>query len=238
MRAAMSNAPDQNRQEAARARIIAARDAAERGAHARVPVLLADARAEVNDAELTSFARRYCEFFELPPLAAESSPARAHAWLGKDAGAELDALLRVLIANYREAGGEWEGVAMEQAFLLEPTMAHCEVFADWLQTRARARGEFIALQLAYAHSGLDRRGRARMEGLLRRHLDEWAAPFHERGAVVKMFRRGFPAVVDQGGASVEELAELGWRWRTVERVIGLDEPELRLCRHRRRASFW
>jgi len=207
-------------------------EAADAGDYAKVPTSLAHARANLSDGELVAIGRLYCELFELPePAAFSHTRAGPITWLGPEAGAALDELHHRLIAAYHKAGGAWTGVAMEHAFLLEPTLEHREVYADWLQMQNDPRGEFIALQLAYADHGLDARGRARMEALLGAHIHEWAAPYLERGAQVTMFRRGFPAIVDQGAATVAQLSELGFRWRTIDRLIGRDAPELRDCRH-------
>ena len=207
-------------------------EAAEAGDYAKVPTSLAHARANLNDGELVGIGRLYCAFFDLPePVEFEVEREGPLAWLEAEAGAALDELHQLLIAAYRRRGGAWEGVAMEQAFLLEPTLEHRQVYADWLQMRSDPRGEFIALQMAYADHGLDDRGRARMEALLRTHIHAWAGAYLDRGAQISMFRRGFPAVIDQGRASVMQMSELGFRWRTIDRLIGRDAPELRACRH-------
>lgn len=206
-------------------------EAAQAGTYAEVPKLLDQARAQVNDGELSGIAELYREFFELPPARELPAPDLPLTWLGRAAGEQLDALHRHLLGVYRKAGGEWEGVAMEQAFLLEPTLEHREVYSDWLQMRRDPRGEFIALQLIYAAHGLNASALARMEGLLARNLERWAGPFLRRGAAVLVFRHGFPSVIEQGRASVLELSELGFRWRVTRRLQGRDAPQLRDCRH-------
>lgn len=224
-------------QRAARLALAQAREAAEAGAHARVPKLITAARGHVNDGELSSLADRYALFFDVDP--APEPPYEAPVcWLGRGAGAELDAIHRALLAAYRRAGGEWEAQAMEQSVLLEHSEEQRLVYADWLQSRGHPRGEFMALQAAYAREGLSEQGRARMEALLSAHARDWGSAFVRRGATILAFRRGFPSIVRQGRASVARLSEIGAHWRTIDRVEGPDAPELRGCRHISEGDPW
>ena len=69
-------------------------EAAAAGTYAEVPKLLDQARALVNDGELSGVAELYREFFELPPARELPPPDLPLTWLGRAAGEQLDARAR------------------------------------------------------------------------------------------------------------------------------------------------
>jgi len=103
------------------------------------------------------------------------------------------------------------------------------VFADWLQERDDARGEFIALQLARRPDDL--KARARERALLSKHHREWAAPFD---AVLSypqsLFERGFLALAAVHWRKLASLPALMTHpaWATV-RAFKIDPEGERVC---------
>ncbi len=117
------------------------------------------------------------------------------------------------------------------AVLAEPgSLAHREVYADFLQARGDPRGEFVALQLAAHRGALSRAGARRMRALEREYAGVWLREISRalvRDSIV--FERGF-LVAARIHSQRRELGEqIGAPlWATVESLEG---APLELLRH-------
>jgi uncharacterized protein (TIGR02996 family) len=98
------------------------------------------------------------------------------------------------------------------------------VYADWLQERGDARGEFITLQFQRRRDGgLSAKEQARETALLTKHKRDWLGPFYRPLQTLwsdVRFERGFLALVPfcAHPTGVEECAG-DVRWTTVEELF-------------------